>query len=414
MNDKSAVLDGAHAFGITADHRDMVKFESIQADRFAPIERALSKMIGPAKVNVRKRLQSSGQSLLNQKFVNQVRRSLEGVDMRQRFRTKTEQKDITSWLTSEELYQHWLESAVAPRHERLYLWLTGGPGLGKTNAALTAVQRLSDKQLAQQNFDSSRSRTEHFVAYFLCDPTSGHSTAEDVMKNLIVQLINQEDSLAQHAKWFAQHHRANVDDAQTSGVKATATVDNLWKCLQDMIEDPAIGNVHFIISNLHCLESGESTTALLAKLSEDASTTSDLPETASKAKWLLTSRKDVHIGRYLSKASVAVIDLENNEEYGGKLTLARREHARKAILDLRTSQNYTTDLAYFISNSIQSQSEDETWIDVLCILLKSQPKQSSNRVVARWLREAAGLGTDKLINHAWDEVSPAPSFRKNL
>ena len=117
------------------------------------------------------------------------------------------------------------------------------------------------------------------------------------------------------------------------------------------------------------------------------------------------SRKDVHISRYLRTHDIAVIDLENNEEYGSKLRIARREHAKHAIADLRSTQQYSADLAYYVRNSIESQSEDEIWTDVLCILLRATPKQSSNMTVTRWLKEVSKLSTNRIIDRAWNEVS---------
>ena len=65
-------------------------------------------MVQMAKINARKRALVSGERLLPQKFVNQVRQSLEGVDMRSMFRTKVAQRRINTWLSSEPLYQQWL------------------------------------------------------------------------------------------------------------------------------------------------------------------------------------------------------------------------------------------------------------------------------------------------------------------
>ena len=411
---ESAVLQGAHSVGLTAGHSDLIKFESITSEKFVTVRVALSKMVQMARINARKRTYLSGQKLLTQKFVNQVRQSLEGVDMRPKFHAKVKQRPITSWLTSEPLYQEWLTTGGGADVHHPHLWLKGGPGLGKTNASLVAIQHISQTHLDEQQTDLALSQSITFLAYFLCEWSSGCCTAEDVLKNLITQIINQEESLAQHARWFVPNPRyrgpANDnskrldDETSASGAKATATVDNLWKCLQDMIDDPVVDSIHLVISNIHCLDSSDSTTALLSKLRENAFSLESLPLAARRAKWLVTSRNDRHICEHLTAKCISVIDLENDLEYGGKVKVARQKHARDAVLQLRLTKKYSSDLAYYVRNSIEGQSEDEKWIDVLCILLGAMPSNSSNLSVKKWLREVGNYNIHKLVDHTWDTV----------
>jgi hypothetical protein len=118
---------------------------------------------------------------------------------------------------------------------------------------------MSKKQLHEQQAEAAVGQGGAFLAYFLSDWTPGCNTAEDVIKSLIVQINNQEESLAQHgARWFvpkpryrgSEYNRSTgaVDDTAASGAKATATVDNLRKCLQAMIEDPVVNSIHVIIN----------------------------------------------------------------------------------------------------------------------------------------------------------------------
>ena len=408
------MLQGAHEVGLTADHRDLVKFESITSEKFIPVKAALTSMFRTAKVNVRKRTFLSGQNLLTQKTVNQVRHSLEGVDMGLKFRTREKQRPISSWLTSEPLYQEWLTSGGVTDQQCPYLWLRGGPGLGKTNASLAAIRELK-ASLEEPQFDTVTGQGEAFLAYFLCEWTSGCCAAEDILKSLITQIINQEESLAQHgARWFVPnpHYRGATyndnkrlnDEMGASGAKATATVDNLWKCLQDMVDDPIVNSIHLVINNIHFLESGGSTTALLSKLRDHAISMESQSPAARRVKWLITSRNDKHIRQYLTADSISVIDLENDHEYGGKVKVARQKHAKDMVMQLRSSKNYSSDLAYYVRNSIESQSEDETWIDILCILLRAKPTNSSSLTIRKWLKEVGSYNIHQLIDHAWDTV----------
>jgi hypothetical protein len=409
---ESAELQGAHCVGLTAGHNDLIKFESITSTKFGPVKVALSKMVQMAKINARKRALVSGERLLPQKFVNQVRQSLEGVDMRSMFRTKVAQRRINTWLSSEPLYQQWLSPGGRADPQNSYLWLKGGAGLGKTNASLAAIQQLTNSHSDQNAMENTGPHSETFLAYFLCERLPGYCTAEDVLKSLITQLINQDESLAQHGRWFVPNPRyrgpAHLDTrpaddpVNSSGAKATATVDNLWKCLQDMIDDPVVNSIHIVLSNVHYLDSNVSTVALLAKLRAAAFET--MPQAVRTARWLVTSRGDKHIREYLTAEFISVIDLDDNVEYGGKVKAARQNHARDAVVQLRLTKKYSPDLAYYIRNFVESQSEDEKWIDILCILLKAKPIEESNLSIRKWLREAGSYSTPNLVDHAWDTV----------
>ena len=122
-------------------------------------------------------------------------------------------------------------------------------------------------------------------------------------------------------------------------------------------------------------------------------------------KWLVTSRSDKQINAYLTAECISMIDMENDAVYGSKVKNARAKHARDAIMQLRTAKEYSPDLAYYVRNFVENQSEDEKWIDVLCILLKAKPSESSSLSVRKWLREAGTYNTPKLVDHAWNAVS---------
>jgi hypothetical protein len=120
----------------------------------------------------------------------------------------------------------------------------------------------------------------------------------------------------------------------------------------------------------------------------------------------MTSRGDKHIRDYLTAECIAVIDLDNNVKYEGKVKAARQNHARDSVVRLRETKQYSPDLAYWICNFVESQSEDEKWIDILCILLRAMPSEASNLTIRKWLRETGNYSIHNLVDHAWDTVSP--------
>ncbi|KAH9826336.1 Ankyrin repeat domain-containing protein 17 [Teratosphaeria destructans] len=118
--------------------------------------------------------------------------------------------------------------------------------------------------------------------------------------------------------------------------------------------------------------------------------------------WLVTGRNDRHICQYLTVDGVSVSDFGNDLEYGAKFKAAQ-QHARDAVMQLRSSKNYSSDLAYYIRNSIESQSDDKAWIDVLCTLLAAMPGDSNSLTIRRWLREVGDYNVSRLVDYAWNK-----------
>ncbi|KAK3669911.1 hypothetical protein LTR78_010222 [Recurvomyces mirabilis] len=82
-----------------------------------------------------------------------------------------------------------------------------GAGFGKTNASLAAIQQISKSNSSEVQATLDRGSRGDFLGFFLCERPPGFCTAEDDLKSLITQLVNQEESLAQHGKWFVSSQR---------------------------------------------------------------------------------------------------------------------------------------------------------------------------------------------------------------
>ncbi|QIW94960.1 hypothetical protein AMS68_000478 [Peltaster fructicola] len=406
VDKESAVLQTAKQHGMTAGHSDLVRFNSMTDQKFLPVKIELDKMIRAATVNVRRRTFLSGQNLLTQRFVNQVRQTLEGVDMQLRYRAKAQNKPNKSWLLEEKVYQEWCKSNNNNKDSHSYLFVKSRPGLGKTDACIAAIKQIG-RSIDEQQSDLNVSQNRNFLAYFLCEWSSGCCTAEDVLKNIITQLISQEGSLAQHARWFVSNPRYQIsgEGEANNGARATATVDNLWKCLLDIMEDEAVTSMHIVLNNAHCLDANNSsTTAFLGKLREHAFNQDQLPPAQRRVRWLITSRNERFVSEPLASNGVSLVDLEDDSEFGAKIKDARLMHAKTAVAKLKHDKEYGLELAYFVSRTLQNQSEDVTWIDIVCILLSAKPANSTEISIRRWLREIGSYNIRSLIDHCWRSI----------
>ena len=180
-------------------------------------------------------------------------------------------------------------------------------------------------------------------------------------------------------------------------------MDNLWKCLQDILEDPVVNMAHIVINNIHCMESTDSTTALLTRLCEDAVALQTRSLADRRTKWLLSSRNEKQIRDSFKVEHIFMVDLED-KEYGGQRTQARKNHVRDAVQQLKARKTWSGDLAYTTRNFLVNEGQDEQWVEVLCLLLDAKPSTTSDLSIEKWLREVGKLNLYRLIGQAWEEV----------
>jgi hypothetical protein len=152
------------------------------------------------------------------------------------------------------------------------------------------------------------------------------------------------------------------------------------------------------------LDQNDSTTALLAKFRSHSASLASKRDGLRKVNWLIASRNHTHLRQYLSSTTISVIDLDNEREYGSRVKDARVKHAKLAVSQLKASKNWGLGLAYTVGNSIEVQSEDDTWVNVLCIFLAAMPDDSNGLTIRKWLDEAGKHKLHELIEHEWKRV----------
>ncbi|KFY24519.1 hypothetical protein V493_05189 [Pseudogymnoascus sp. VKM F-4281 (FW-2241)] len=111
------------------------------------------------------------------------------------------------WVTSTDEYKAWV---ISPRG---LLWLSGGPGKGKTFISIFLTKRLSESGN---------------VIYFFCDnKDSSRNTAVAILRGLLYQLIGQYPRLLHHVltPW-----KVEQDSLFNS-------FEGLWRIFQTMLED---------------------------------------------------------------------------------------------------------------------------------------------------------------------------------
>lgn len=399
----SATLPGVDELGLACTHRDLVKFDGHKDSRWSQFVRdPLKKIIHGAPLTVKNRLNSVRD--IDRDMISKIMEALEGAQVQKKRNTLRQTFTPSSWITGEAEYTQWLaegqkdQEAEQPR-DRDFLWIRGPEGRGKTSASMAVVEEIETRVV---NNAENANQDPVLLAYFFCDPSPDYNTAEDVLKSLIRQLINQQVTLAPYAK---QYVKKGSDGSKS---QARVAVENLWQTLQDMLTDEFVGRkAIFVLNNIHCLpEDSDSTIKFMNYLNAEAQNLSGDGTRRIATRWFITSREAHNVEQALKVDGLRLVDLED-EKYGDKVQNALRKHAKEKISSLEQVKKYNKALAYFASSLIGRRAQNTQWIDITCVQLQELPPTQSDLPV-RLALETMPQDLKSLLNKSWLKI-----FRSN-
>ena len=132
------------------------------------------------------------------------------------------------WILTQDLYTSWLIED-SPQ----LLWLSGGPGIGKTMISSFLV-----KELAQLAAERSSQMT---LAYYFCDDKDERRrTATAILRGLILQLLRQRPVLFKHIQ----------PDFDISRDRLFTDFYALRRIFDNIVKDPEAGEVYCLIDAL--------------------------------------------------------------------------------------------------------------------------------------------------------------------
>ncbi|KAL7932079.1 putative ankyrin repeat-containing protein [Trichoderma chlorosporum] len=153
------------------------------------------------------------------------------------------------WIRDNVLYRSWLAcSRPSSDTDTPLLWITGGPGKGKTMLSIFLIEEL--ETLAKQD------PLVTLVFYLSSSNDADRNTALAILNGLLFQLIEQHPGLAKHGSYYLNPKRAG---------SSLTSFDTLWKIFERMLGDPALQTVQCVLDGLDECER-ESAGWLLAAL----------------------------------------------------------------------------------------------------------------------------------------------------
>ena len=399
---------------IATNHRDLVKFHGPKDENWAQAVREHLKIaLSHVHTNAKNRLSMARG--LDWSVHKGIMDALGGVQVERKRKEIAKKVAASSWITEAGEYAEWVgkKKHGNPTHEAEVpidcLWIRGREGRGKTGAAIAVINNIESSIKQNLNEEENPEQDETLLAYFFCDSSTDCSTAEDLLKSVLSQLITQQTALASHARVFNKTNKGKKDTARDLRDKVEGlqpTLENLWQSLQSMLSDELAGaRVYFVINNLHALPAeSESTVKLMSLLEGELGGvyTSDRSRGGWRVptRWFITSREPHRVGNPLLGSSVVrLINLED-EKYGDKVQLELRRHAKARVAALEVQKKYNKALTYYASSLIGKRARSTHWIDVTCVQLEQLPEEESQLKIRRKL-ESTPQDLSELLNEAW-------------
>ncbi|KAK1476250.1 hypothetical protein CABS01_15472, partial [Colletotrichum abscissum] len=401
----SATMDYMPGVGLQCNHRGLVTFEHKDTQKYGLVLEELERLVSTAVNACRKRLQASSQHSMSPQAVDALRNMLDSGLKHDHDSIVKNQKGEKSWVLQDKRYIEWesLESTSS------FFWIQGRPGVGKTSATLSAIASIRHK--IEKSLNPGNAGLTPLLAYFLCDSSRNGSSAIELLKSLVLQLISQNPLLADHGKHLlrkSQYHRSIYPADELSGddTMATMSLPNLWRCFTDIIADDSIGDIYVVINNIHLLKHDEDSDSLIESIYHSIiapSNDQDLTGIRSNRRWLITRTEGADGRRFekLIDTGISYVADLSTSEFAEKVKNSLKYYVQRKVVNLHQTKYYEPDQRYMIEDMMIDHADNTHWIDIQCIRLEELEQQSSTETITKTLGLTNASSLEKLVRHCW-------------
>lgn len=275
-----------------------------------------------------------------------------------------------SWILKDSAFVDWWT-----RDDSRLFWIHGDLGKGKTMMMIALISEVSRRLNDRPG--------SNVLAYFFCQNTSNDlNTTVSVLKGLIYHLVDQEKKLIRHV-------RKSYDSAGRRLFEDGNALYALRMVFLDILKDPSLGNVYFMIDALD--ECDSKILELLEWIIHKNF------EVSPKIKWLTTSRNEAAFIERLGRGHQLHTSLELNS-----LHVA---HAVKNFIDYKINElaglkSYTSKLQDFVRKSLLEKAEGTfLWVALVCKELSKVRRQK-----VKSLLEKTPSGLEPLYERMLDQI----------
>ncbi|KAL9071941.1 MAG: hypothetical protein Q9161_003873 [Pseudevernia consocians] len=325
VDETSACIDGYRKVPLPTDHLKINKFSGPDDPSYLAVYPLIVDMAQKAGQKVQDRRDPQKIVKDNSRIPNANLECLESLflsdpqdDLAAIRSAKGDRVDGTcEWILTQDQYTSWLVED-SPK----LLWLSGGPGIGKTMISSFLVEELA--QLAEQS-------SQMMLAYYFCDDKDERRrTATAILRGLLLQLLRQRPILFKHIQ--SQFNEAR--DRLFTNFHA------MWRIFVSIAQNPEVGEICCLIDALDECEE-ESRQLLLTNL-EKLFCSQQSKKTF--AKLIVTSRPNNDIVESLSAVSPTVRRLHIdsgrvNKDLTSFIEIKTDDLSNKKRFDSKTKQS---------------------------------------------------------------------------
>ena len=144
------------------------------------------------------------------------------------YRKEKRVEHTCTWITSNHLYKSWLDSCPQ------LLWLSGGPGKGKTMMSIFLAEDL-------ERF--TKDSPDAVSLEFFCDNKNNkRNTADSVIQGLVFQLLHKRQELINHILPTFAIQQASLFNG--------SSFESLWSIFEKMTCDPMLRTIYCVLDGL--------------------------------------------------------------------------------------------------------------------------------------------------------------------
>jgi len=270
--------------GVAANHRDICKFSDANSLKYFPIGMTVKQLVNSV-------VGASTSSTPLAEDQKECLRCLYTSDYKSHKKRNPDRAAGTlEWFLEHEKYQHWLQEDKSS-----LLWVSAGPGCGKSVLASFLVNELSSK---------SQSELSGTVCYFFFkDGDEKQNSAIHALCALLHQLFTVNNSLIKHA----------MTQFKNKKHKFTEEFQALWEVFVSAAADPNCGKVICIVDGLD--ECEEFTRKLLIKSLVELYSDLGNQNTNALLKFIVTSRPYPSIERQFNEPVIMRLNAEDETNY---------------------------------------------------------------------------------------------------
>ncbi|CAG8955662.1 hypothetical protein HYFRA_00010926 [Hymenoscyphus fraxineus] len=344
---ESSIFEGHENHPCDRTHEEMNKFDGPKDAAYRALSNKLRRIMLNEWPRIQK-LRNSSQVKFDDKEVKVILDSLESINPKKDLEAIRKGQGSQSWIPKDPDYQKWKDY---PTHQNI--WISGGPGKGKSKAAISIVDDL-DSLINQVPYrDDSPALT-----YFFCDERDvDKSKAINVLKTLIWQLLS--------TKRFLARYFSTENDSQKGSLES-ASLPELWRSLTNACLDRELGTVYFVVAGLDQIDSASRKVFLDLLISWNPPVMEDEDQSPPVIKWVFLGAAKPDIEMALRGAIRINLDNGSNLEEQQKELHSIIGHK---IREISMKNGYSRSLEYYTKSYIAFRADGKSnydWVNLVC------------------------------------------------